>query len=415
MFRFDLRVPSLVGATLISLGGCATSTRLLPPQELVVARAGVPLNAIRMSTDEMILNPEGFFLARETQIVEEFLDRCEDKAVGCAISVVGPTGLFAGGGRGDARRAPDTKPRKLTEADKITMASVSKTFTGTALQKLLFDRGICLDTAIGPYLPKHWQVTEEFAAITFRQLLTHTSGLHCTNIDYPSLKTCAATARPCPSTFWYVNENFALMRILIPEIEGIDPGLMKPLVLADQMGNWGPISKEYAARHIAYVNKTVFGPAGFPAVCKPTDALPALSYKSTNPNDRWDFTTVGPGEIWGDMTEVCGSQGWFLSAHEMAQAMRAIMTPDKILVGRNLDEMKAGQLAVYFGDHGNGLQSWHHGGWHPAEWNLGEINTLVVHFNNGLSAGVIINSPYGSNGQGGDFFADLVAAVQAAN
>lgn len=71
-------------------------------------------------------------------------------------------------------------------------------------------------------------------------------------------------------------------------------------------------------------------------------------------------------------------------------------------------------LAVYFGDHGDGLQSWNHGGYHPAEWNHGEINTLIIHFNNGVSVGVIINSRYGSGTTGGNFFADLIASVKAA-
>src|SRR6185295_17090434 len=106
--------------------------------------------------------------------------------------------------------------------------------------------------------------------------------------------------------------------------------------------------------------------------------------------------------------------------HQMAQTMSAILTPDKILPARSLDEMKKGNLAVFFGDHGDGLQSWGHGGYHPAEWNKGEINTLIVQFNNGLSVGVIVNSPYGRSGQpagysGDSFFADLVAAVKEAD
>lgn len=137
-----------------------------------------------------------------------------------------------------------------------------------------------------------------------------------------------------------------------------------------------------------------------------------MSYKSATAN-KWDFSTVGPGEVWGDMSAVCGSQGWFLSAHQMAQTMRAIMTPDKILPASLVERMKTDNLAVYFGDHGDGLQSWNHGGYHPAEWNKGEINTLIIHFNNGVSAGVIINSPYGA-GAAGDYFGDLIAAVKAA-
>ena len=45
--------------------------------------------------------------------------------------------------------------------------------------------------------------------------------------------------------------------------------------------------------------------------------------------------------------------------------------------------------------------------------NKGEINTLIIHFNNGVSVGVIINPPYGAGGAG-DYFADLIASIKAA-
>jgi len=112
--------------------------------------------------------------------------------------------------------------------------------------------------------------------------------------------------------------------------------------------------------------------------------------------------------------DVCGSQGWSLSAHQMAQTMHAIMTPDKVLPKEILETMKKDNLAVYFGDEGGSLQFWRHGGFHPAERNNGEINTLIIHFNNGVSAGVVINSPYGAGGKGGDYGGDLIAAMKAA-
>lgn len=425
MFRFD---PCRLALTAMLLGtlattACTTTAPLTRPADLVFARAGIPSGAKAGDIDKLILAPEMVAKLREEQllrkIVDGFLASCGGKAVGCAISAVGPLGVVAEGGAGAARRnPPDPAARNLQASDKITMASVSKTFTAAALQKLLFDRGICVDTPIGAYLPKHWQRAQEVDAVTFRQLLTHTSGLHCPGIGYSDLKSCLATARPCPSSFWYANENFALMRILIPEIEGIPPSTLKPLVASDLQGDWGPISKQYADRYIAYVNQAVFAKAGLPTLfCKVTDPEPALSYKSKNdPKDKWNFTTLSaPGEDWGDMTEACGSQGWFLSAHQMAQALHAIMTPDTVLPGGILEQMKTGQLGLYFGDHGGSLQSWSHGGYHPSEWNRGEINTVLVYFNYGVSIGVIVNSPYGANGEGGDLFGDLLAAVQAAN
>lgn len=281
------------------LGTGCRSTVHKPPVDVFVSEAEVPPDVSVTSTDVMIPNPKVIFTVSEKgylkKVTDGFIELCQGKAVGCAISTVGPGGFVVEKAAGDARRSPDGAPRKLSATDKITMASVSKTFTGTALQKLLYDKGICLDTPIGPYLPKHWKRSAAIDAVTFRQLLTHTSGLHCQGSTYVKLKTCMSTAVPCPGPQEYRNENFALMRILIPEVNG--PATLKVLVDTDLAGNSKPIALAYAERYIAYVNHAVFAPAGLPEMhCKATDESPALSYKSVNPNDKWDFTTVGPGD-----------------------------------------------------------------------------------------------------------------------
>lgn len=403
IIRFNSRLlcGTLCAAALLA---GATVTESQPAQSIRREVTAKPPSAVVVPAPQRILvNRDLLAAAAESAYLKTltggFIRKCSNKSVGCAIAAVGPHGVWSEGAIGAARRDPDVRPRALTANDKITMASVSKTFTGVALQKLLFTKKISIDAKIGPFLPKDWKRTAAVDNVTFRQLLTHTSGLPCDGITDDQLKSCLATANPAPSPFAYRNENFALMRILIPQINGV----------ATTLGG-----TPYASLYRDYVNKTVFAPAGLPLMhCKPTDTLPALSYKSATAN-KWDFSKVGPGEIWGDMSAVCGSQGWFLSAHQMAQAMSAIMTPNKILPTTLVDQMKKDNLAVYFADHGDGLQSWNHGGYHPAEWNKGEINTLIIHFNNGVSVGVIINSPYGTGSSGGDYFADLIASVKAA-
>lgn len=392
-------------AAAILLGAATTQSQPAQIGRPEVRTARPPSAVFVPAPQRIVIDRNALAAAAESAWLQKltggFIRRCADKSVGCAIAAVGPHGMWSEGAVGAARRTPDSRARRLTATDKITMASVSKTFTGVALQKLLYTKRISVDSKIGSFLPKEWKRTAAVDSVTFRQLLTHTSGLPCNGITDDQLKTCLATATPAPSPFAYKNENFALMRILIPRINGIaatPPGVTPP----------------YASLYRGYVNAAVFAPAGLPQMeCKPTDLLPALSYKSATAN-KWDFSQVGPGEIWGDMGAVCGSQGWFLSAHQLAQTMRAIMTPDKILPASLVDRMKKDNLAVYFGDHGDGLQSWNHGGYHPAEMNGGEINTLIIHFNNGVSVGVIINSPYGSGTTGGNYFADLIASVKAA-
>ena len=183
----------------------------------------------------------------------------------------------------------------------------------------------------------------------------------------------------------YRNANFAIFRVLIPRVAtGLPPSV-----------SWSEAA--YAAAYVDYVNKVVFQPLGLPVLfCKPTDAQPALSYKSATANPL-DFSAVQPGDAWGDMTLICGSQGWFLSALQLARFAQGLFQTAKILPQAALQRMKERGFGMNRIDHGGGLESWSHGGFHPAEMNKGEINTLVVSFNNGVSIGLVINSKFNGN------------------
>jgi len=377
--------------TPVFLGILAIAALLVPPCPTIHAappggtfNGGKPINARPVPTGQRVtVQPrmlekmaEAAFLQKFTA---EFISRCKTKAVGCVIAAVGPHGLWSEQAVGAARRDPDPSPRDWTANDKITMASVSKVFTGAALLKLLSDKGISADAKIGPYLLPHWKRSKAVDDVTFRQLLTHTSGLPCTEVTYDGLKACLATAQPAPEPPNYHNANFALMRLLIPQIRGMSAATLKPMVDADLAGNSGWIAASHAILYRQYVNDVIFAPAGLPTMqCKPTDALPALSYKSITA-DPYDFSKVGPGEPWGDIGDTCGSEGWFLSGHQMAQTMRAIMTPGKILPAAVLEAMQKDGLGVDHGVYGGGLEAWYHFGGHPASQNNGEINTLIIH------------------------------------
>ena len=59
--------------------------------------------------------------------------RLKGRSVGYAFAVIDNSGNVVGGGGGDARRAPDPNPRKMTMNDKLNIASVSKTITAAAV------------------------------------------------------------------------------------------------------------------------------------------------------------------------------------------------------------------------------------------------------------------------------------------
>ncbi len=72
------------------------------------------------------------------------------------------------------------KNRLVSDSTLFTMASISKTFTATALMQLWEEGLFELDDDINHYLPEDLQVHHYYypeESITFRMLLTHTSGL----------------------------------------------------------------------------------------------------------------------------------------------------------------------------------------------------------------------------------------------
>src|SRR5215210_1175529 len=161
----------LTACTAVTLLGVGVTWSQAPIQTAPITIK--PNTAIVIPADKRILidgkllaaTAEGIYLKKLTA---EFIKRCTGKAVGCAIAAVGPNGMWSEGATGDARRAPDGSPRKMTANDKFTMASVSKTFTGLALQRLLYGKRISIDATIGPYLPKDWKSTGAVGNVTFR-------------------------------------------------------------------------------------------------------------------------------------------------------------------------------------------------------------------------------------------------------
>lgn len=327
---------------------------------------------------------------------------------------------------GVARRSPDVPERAMSVDVKYTMASVSKNITAAAMLKLLDDtrQGSLdekLDEKIVPYLPFNWQPGPGIASITFRELLTHRTGIRCDPdfTDYQSLKSCLAKGividdkqRFCKEggpigqnkIGCYMNANYALFRVIIP----VMLGKIKPLTKFE-WPTTGPngllIAKIFdpaeakidednanlaAAVYINYVNDNVFARAGLPALsCGPTDVdQQGKAYKLSAPNKA--------GTDFGNAFKNCGSTGWFLSASQMSTYFQAVNFPGKIVSGPVIMQMRNGLLG-YDGTSeisapAGKVQEWFKYGGIPASMNPGEVNTLVLHFSNGIELAIIINS-----------------------
>src|SRR4051812_10656519 len=107
---------------------------------------------------------------------------------------------------------------------RMHVASCSKLITAMAMTKLLNDKQLSYDTAIAGFLPGYWARGPQVNTITFRHLMTHTSGLGVagkSDSDFEFMKSrVAAGGVAAPAPYMYQNMNFGLCRILIATING---------------------------------------------------------------------------------------------------------------------------------------------------------------------------------------------------
>lgn len=191
------------------------------------------------------------------------------------------------------------------------IASCSKLVTAMAMTRTLAAHNLSPDTKIISYLPTYWQKGQNIDKITFRHLMTHTSGFHVVTSDstYPWMKgqVAAGVTSANLGVYTYENMNFGLCRILIPVINGnIQAGHTFPP--ASQDSDW-----DYATiqAYAAYVAANVFQPSG---VAGPTLTHPgpdALAY------------TFPPASGWnsGDLSAYSGGAGWHMAVAQLLDVM----------------------------------------------------------------------------------------------
>lgn len=332
-------------------------------------------------------------LAISQQYLAEYADKLEaklkNKSVGYSFAVISNNNFIVTRAGGDARRAPDANPRKMSADDKFNVASVSKTITAAAVLKLLYQNRISVDKAVYPYLPSKWTLGANFKSITFRELLTHRAGIRCDKeVTFAGLRECVAggVVLANKAEQKYNNSNFALFRLIIPRLTGFDDSKV-----ADASA-----SLEYANRYMWYVQRNIFGPLGLDGIeLKPAAVNPALAYQYPAP-------VIG-GDSFGDMTETSASRGWNISAKQLAIFMNGVLYTEKVMPNAVSERMKTEQLGLWKVATGDKVLNYEHGGYYPGKdgngkvFNAGEMNTLITTFPNGMTVAIIVNSQFGPN------------------
>jgi CubicO group peptidase (beta-lactamase class C family) len=271
---------------------------------------------------------------------------------------------FASGGL--ARTSADGAEQPFTSVTKLTVGSVSKFITAVGTIAVLDKYGVSVDAAIGPFLPSDWSAASTYIKnLTFAQLLSQNSGIKTYgNVaqTYAQLKTFytqainngATTACPNNTTtitvnpinpnnmgYCYSNDNFAILRILLPKVAGYaeDANLAtRPQTLANQFQT--------------LVQQNVFNKVGQTGVtCKPPTVNPGAS--------TYAFAHIYPGSSagydWGDESLVCGAASWYLSTEDIAKVLMSLNAKDgKILKTSpdRFDEMRTRRFGLDVANNG---------------------------------------------------------------
>ncbi len=213
----------------------------------------------------------------------------------------------------------------------INIASVTKTITATTFLKLMALHSIALDSSIGPWLPDVWNKNGLMSAITFRQLLTHTSGIRSSSTTWESLKTIIAAPPEGNNSRIYSNINLALFRAMLPRMH--NPALYnlmqsKP---AAEFEQW------MAEQYIMVVQDNIFKKIGLNnRACLPL------------PGNTIDLFSEGPNapvsRQTGDWTNACGAGGFYLTTRDLSKFIVYLANTEDFLTNSQKDTMDAQRL-----------------------------------------------------------------------
>jgi CubicO group peptidase (beta-lactamase class C family) len=268
---------------------------------------------------------------------------------------------------------------------RMVIFSLSKVLTATAALRLIEQRGLTVDSMIGPWLPPQWNAPLSVRSLTFRQLLSHRSGLRSTlqspelTQSWAGMRDSIANGTPLPKTYTYQNLNFALFQVIIPALwRGQPGGPAADLVLDESTTSFW---------YRWYVVSQLLEPAGIDGVdCTFADRETATRFYSRDGSGGFDPDNR---TLW------CASGGWYLSAREMAQLVAHLRHTNTLLTANQRQVMDNGLLgwdgpSALSGAHGsyytkNGSRSYN-GGTH------GGLSQVMVFPATGVEVVVFVNS-----------------------
>ena len=194
------------------------------------------------------------------------------------------------------------------------------------------------DDKIIDFLPTQWVKGPNIEKITFRNLLTHTSGFETENgdTDYESMKLRVQLGVFTDQNLKYAlgkskyeNMNFGLCRILIPIV---NDDLNKNMIYADNV--WDVLA---TAAYAAYVQTKVFWPASVQNATLDHPANSVLAYYFPQSESGWDS---------GNLMTVSGGAGWHLSISDLLKVMSTFRRKGTIMSSTAAQKMLDNKFGI---------------------------------------------------------------------
>lgn len=303
------------------------------------------------------------------KFVEILDDSLKGKGFGYSFAVYRKGKLIdARAGGFHARNTEIREDKPVTPDTKMQIASMTKTITAAAFLRLAKEKGIKTTDKIIDYLPKNWVKGPNIDLITFKDLLTHTSGIvgmnaNCQNGSYTEnvwygLKLLVENGirKENHGASCYQNANFGLFRVLIPSINGL------------QFTGNDENDALFASRgYKEYVQKSIFEKAGVV-----TDEFLGNGFPA--PTFGYDFPYSGEhGFDPGNFSETTGGYGIYLTANQGVKLYAALFSPEDnaVLTQDVRDEIVNSGLGCYSAVMPEGKFSYHDGWWFSS---LGFVN-----------------------------------------
>ena len=303
----------------------------------------------------------------------------EDSVMGYAYVIAKSGTVLKSGAFGKAQSAADGDIDMSLNLD-MQVASISKFITSTLAIYVCRDKGLSLNTAIGPYLPSGWPRGAGINSVTIAELISQTAGLNFTGTQnfnatrYDSLQLVVAAGAGLSKTRRYTNSHAALLRVVLPAIW------------------YGTSQTENSAASLykTMVQTLLFDKIAITGDLKPANGNQILAYTGINDVGNGSGATT-------DFTFVSGGMGWNLTCAEVAKFWAYawftddfINDADKQYVKDNRADVWNTLLNAKYGDYYCKLGGWSFSGIAP---NTKDMNSIVILFPDEVQLTLFTNSP----------------------